>query len=139
MIRTYLITLFVCLFLNFLNSQTISGELKKWHTITIEFTDDTTYSETGAPNPFLDRRLNVTFTSPSNKTYVVPGYFAADGNAAETSASSGNKWHVKFSPDEIGQWSYSASFRAGSGVAVIYPFSANDGSADAPINGQGGN
>ncbi|NER16887.1 DUF5060 domain-containing protein [Spongiivirga citrea] len=105
--------------------------------MTIEFTDDATYSETGTPNPFIDRRLDVTFTGPSNQTYKVPGYFAADGNAAETSATTGDKWHVKFSPDEIGTWTYTTSFREGTDVAVIYPSSINDGTSGA-IDGQSG-
>ena len=32
----------------------------------------------------------------------VPGYFAADGNAANTSATSGNKWRAHLSPDKAG-------------------------------------
>ena len=139
MTRTYLIVLTCFLLSASTIAQTISGELKKWHAVTIEFTDDESYSETGATNPFLDRRLTVTFTSPSNNTYQVPGYFAADGNAAETSATSGNKFHVKFTPDEIGTWSYSASFRQGNDVAITYPSSPTDGSANSPINGQSGN
>ena len=39
-------------------------------------------------NPFLDYRLNVTFShKKSAKEYLVPGFFAADGNAANTSAT----------------------------------------------------
>lgn len=33
----------------------------------------------------------------------MPGYFAADGNAAETSAKSGNKWRVHFATDKTGR------------------------------------
>ncbi len=137
MIKTYFIAFACIIFTCSSFAQTVSGELRKWHAVTIEFTDDGTYTETGTPNPFLDRRLNVTFTAPSGNTYLVPGYFAADGNAAETSANSGNKWHVRFTPDETGTWSYSASFREGSNVAVTYPASPTNGSAGF-INGQGG-
>lgn len=94
----------------------ISGELKKWHTITITFTGPDT-NEEAVPNPFLDYRLNVTFTR-GKKQYIVPGYYAADGDAAETSADSGNKWRVHFVPDEVGRWSYKASFRTGSDIAL---------------------
>jgi hypothetical protein len=94
----------------------ICGELKKWHTITITFAGPNT-GEESEPNPFLDYRLNVTFTR-GNKQYVVPGYYAADGDAAETSANSGNKWRVHFVPDEVGRWSYKASFRTGSDIAL---------------------
>ena len=95
---------------------TITGELRQWHKITITF-DGPHTSETADPNPFLHYRLTVTFTQ-GNRKYVVPGYFAADGNAAETGAAAGNKWRVHFVPDAPGQWHYRVSFRAGPDVAV---------------------
>lgn len=94
----------------------ITGELKKWHKITLTF-DGPEVDEQDADNPFLNYRLQVTFTH-QRKMYSVPGYFAADGNAAETSASSGNKWRVHFAPDEVGTWMFHVSFRKGSNVAV---------------------
>ena len=94
----------------------ITGELKKWHKVTLTF-DGPNTSETATPNPFRDYRLNVKFTK-GNKTYEVPGYFAADGNAANTGATSGNKWRVHFSPDEQGTWTYTVSFRQGNDVAI---------------------
>src|SRR5512144_145159 len=79
----------------------ISGELKVWHKVTITF-DGPQTNERAEPNPFTDYRLVVTFTK-GQKTYVVPGYYAADGNAAHTGADSGNKWRVHFTPCEPGQ------------------------------------
>ena len=97
---------------------TITGELKKWHTVTLTF-DGPEVSETDIYNPFLNYRLNVTFShKETGKAYQVPGYFAADGNAGMTSASSGNKWRVHFSPDEVGDWDYSVDFKKGKWVAV---------------------
>ncbi len=95
----------------------ITGELKTWHNVTITF-DGPTTNESATPNPFTDYRVIVTFTGPSAQTYDVPGYYAADGNAAETSATSGNKWRVHFAPDEVGSWSYVASFRTGATIAI---------------------
>ena len=96
----------------------IGGELKLWHKLTFDFTGPAT-SESATPNPFTDYRLDVTFTHlASGETFVVPGYYAADGNAAHTSASGGNQWRVHFAPDEVGTWTYTASFRTGSLVAV---------------------
>ena len=94
----------------------IWGALKKWHKITITFAGPEA-SEDAELNPFLDYRLNVTFTKGS-KQYVVPGYYAADGDAAETSARTGNKWRVHFVPDEEGRWSYKASFRRGKDISL---------------------
>ncbi|WP_250931572.1 DUF5060 domain-containing protein [Aporhodopirellula aestuarii] len=96
----------------------VSGELQQWHKVTLTL-EGPQASEDGNPNPFLDYRLQVTFTHPaSGLTYVVPGYFAADGDAANTSATSGNKWRAHLSPDHAGEWTYAVSFREGDGVAV---------------------
>lgn len=105
----------------------ITGELKRWHPVTITF-DGPTVSETDALNPFRGYRLNVTFRHESGReAYVVPGYFAADGNAAETGASSGNKWRVHFTPGRTGTWTYTASFRRGVDVAVSLSPTAGEG------------
>lgn len=100
------------------NTGSVSGELKQWHKVTISF-DGPGTSETGSPNPFRDYRLNVVFSHPvSGKCYTVPGYYAADGNAADTGADSGNTWRAHFAPDERGEWTYTASFRTGSDIAA---------------------
>ncbi|MBN2314868.1 MAG: DUF5060 domain-containing protein, partial [Sedimentisphaerales bacterium] len=94
----------------------LSGNLKKWHQVILTF-DGPQTSEDAEPNPFRDYRLNVTFTK-GNKVYIVPGYYAANGNAAQTSAKKGNKWRVHFTPDEEGMWSFRSSFRSGSDIAL---------------------
>lgn len=107
----------------------VSGELRTWHRVTVTF-DGPQTSESAATNPFLDYRLQVTFThAASGSVYEVPGFYAADGNAKETSASSGNKWRVHFTPDREGVWTYSASFRTGSNVAVNASASAGNATA----------
>jgi hypothetical protein len=96
----------------------VSGELKRWHKVTLTF-DGPQTSEDADPNPFFDFRLNVTFThSGSGRSYTVPGFYAADDKAAETSSKSGNKWRVHFRPDAEGEWAYRASFRTGDQVAL---------------------
>ncbi len=71
----------------------VSGELKKWHTITITFTGPNT-GEESEPNPFLDYRLNVTFTK-GKKQYVVPGYYAADGDSTPEYQNGDSTWSHK--------------------------------------------
>lgn len=88
--------------------------VKKWHPITLDFTGPTLSESQNNPNPFLDYRLNVTFISPSGMITVVPGFFDGDGAGGAT----GNVWRVRFSPDEVGTWNYSASFRTGTEVAI---------------------
>jgi len=96
--------------LSVLKAQKIDGELKKWHKVTLIF-DGPECSETDEFNPFLNYRLNVTFEhNASGKKYLIPGYFAADGNAGQTSATAGNKWKVYFAPDETGEWNYTVEF-----------------------------
>lgn len=94
----------------------ILGEMKKWHTVTLLFHGPST-SELAEVNPFLNYRLDVTF-SQGSEVFVVPGFFAADGHAAESSADSGNRWMVRFTPNQTGEWTYSVSFKQGPDVAV---------------------
>ncbi len=110
---------------------TVSGELKQWHGVTITFTGPAT-SEDAEPNPFRNYRLNVTFAHESGTSYTVPGYYAADGNAAETSAKEGGTWRVRFAPDQAGKWTYTASFRTGDDVAMSL-----DADAGAPTDFDG--
>lgn len=106
-------------------AETITGELRHWGKVTLDFRGPTV-SETAANNPFANYRLDVTFRSEATgETLVVPGFFAADGNAAESHATAGDVWRVNFAPPAEGAWSYTASFRAGANVAA----------ADNPLSG----
>ncbi|MDZ4699088.1 MAG: DUF5060 domain-containing protein [Rhodothermales bacterium] len=104
----------------------ITGELKAWHRVTLSF-DGPAASETGPPNPFMDYRMDVTFQHGDTR-FVVPGFYAGDGDAAETGAEAGGVWRAHFAPDMVGTWTYAVSFRVGPGVAV----------ADDPAVGQPG-
>ncbi len=95
----------------------VIGELKQWHNVTLEIQGPET-SEYAIENPFLDYKLDVVFTNGS-KSYKVPGYFAADGNAGESSASEGNIWKVHFRPDVMGSWKYQVSFKKGKNIAIV--------------------
>ena len=95
----------------------IEGELKKWHRITLNFEGPNT-SEMAEINPFLDYRLDVTFKNKEHQ-YTIPGYYAADGKAAESGSAEGNIWQVRFTPDAIGEWTYHVSFKKGKQVAVV--------------------
>jgi Domain of unknown function (DUF5060)/Putative collagen-binding domain of a collagenase/Secretion system C-terminal sorting domain/Dockerin type I domain len=94
----------------------VTGELKLYHPITITL-DGPTADEGGTPNPFSDYRFEVVF-SQAELSITVPGYFAADGNAAETGATSGNKWRAHFIPPRTGTWTYRTSFRQGTDAAL---------------------
>ncbi|MDZ4698333.1 MAG: DUF5060 domain-containing protein [Rhodothermales bacterium] len=94
----------------------VTGELKRYHPITITL-DGPTAAEGGTPNPFMDYRFEVVF-SQAELSITVPGYFAADGNAAESGATSGNKWRAHFIPPRTGTWTFRTAFRSGTDVAI---------------------
>jgi len=114
----------------------ISGELRQWHKVTLTFDGPQANETDTSPNPFTDYRMTVVFTHESGAPrYEVPGYFAADGDAANTSATSGNKWRVHVSPDKVGRWTWRASFVAGPNIALL-PTATGQGTA--PVDGATG-
>ncbi|MDW7693015.1 DUF5060 domain-containing protein [Flammeovirgaceae bacterium SG7u.111] len=116
----------------------IEGELKQWHQVIFTL-DGPKASEDAAENPFANYRLDMVFTSEKGTEYIVPGYFAADGNAANTSAKTGNKWRVIFTPTQTGTWKYKISFRKGENIAAIpYQEQPEAGKKAAKIDGQEG-
>ncbi|MEX2119205.1 MAG: DUF5060 domain-containing protein [Pirellulales bacterium] len=97
----------------------IGGELKQWHKVTLTLDGPFAHELDDNPNPFTDYRLAVTFRHESGSpSYCVPGYFAADGNAAATSSQSGTKWRAHLSPDKPGRWHYAVSLAKGDRIAV---------------------
>ncbi len=95
----------------------ISGELKTWHKVTINVNGPSS-SESSSVNPFRDVRLEVTFTAPNGASRTVPGYFAADGNAGETGATTGTVWRAHLTPDQTGVWTYRVALKSGTKVAI---------------------
>ncbi len=107
------------------------GSIKKWHRIELVL-DGPNLTETD--DTFRNYRLDVTFTSPSNRTFSVPGFFDGDGDPANSGATSGNKWKARFTTGEEGQWSYSVSFVTGTDVAA----NLSGGNGGAAPDGQTG-
>ena len=112
----------------------VMGELKKWHRITLHIEGPMT-NELAEDNPFLNYRLDVTFSN-GDAIMVVPGFYATDGNAAETSAASGNRWMVHFTPHLTGTWNYDISFKKGKNIAVSDDL--ENGESIAPSDGTKG-
>jgi hypothetical protein len=97
----------------------IEGESKQWHPVTLSAEGPYAHERDTRPNAFTDYRLTVTFAHESGTpSYEVPGYFAADGNAGQTSAEAGSVWRAHLSPDKPGRWTYRLSFVRGEGVAT---------------------
>jgi len=95
-------------------AETATHTVPKWQKLRLDFTGPQT-SETADENPFTDYRLDVNFTH-NDSVFTVPGYYAADGNAAETGADAGNVWRVNFRPSQEGAWHYEAVMRKGINV-----------------------
>lgn len=101
-------------------SVAISGELKEWHPITLTLDGPFAQEQGSSVNPFTDYRMSMTFAHETGvPTYTVPGYFSADGQAAESSATKGTQWRAHLSPDKAGLWSYRISFVQGKNAALI--------------------
>jgi hypothetical protein len=113
----------------------IVGEQKRWHKITLQMDGPFAHEQDNSPNPFTDYRMQVEFQHEDGTSYLVPGHFAADGNAAESSAASGTMWRAHFAPDRIGNWSYRVSFQHGKQVALDADV---DAVALAPFDGVAG-
>jgi hypothetical protein len=92
----------------------VRGELIVWHPVEVGFQGPSTDENANDPNPFLDYRLSVTWTAPDGSERLVPGFYAGDGEGG----SAGDRWLCRFAPDRPGIWSYRASFREGSNVAI---------------------
>jgi hypothetical protein len=97
----------------------LSGERRQWHKLTLTLDGPFARERDTDPNPFVDYRLTVRFEHESGSpAYDVPGYFAADGDAGETSAEEGARWRAHLSPDKPGRWTWRVSFVKGRAAAV---------------------
>jgi N-acetylneuraminic acid mutarotase len=88
----------------------------QWHTITLSFNGPET-SELAEENPFLNYRLSVEFRNEDTQQ-TIRGFYAADGNASETSSNSGSIWQAHFTPNKTGNWSYAAKLYYGDSIAL---------------------
>jgi hypothetical protein len=93
MIRPLLLTLLLL-------SACSSHRYARWDKVELTFEGPRSAGR-GDPNPFAVP-FDVIFTSPTGKTYKVPGFYDGDGRGG----LDGNVWKARFSPDENGSWSY---------------------------------
>ena len=93
----------------------LEGSMKRFQPVTLTFPGPSRSEEAST---FLDHRFHLKVITPSGKQLRVPGFFAADGEAATTSASAGDRWRVRILPLETGTYAYAASFRCGNEIAV---------------------
>lgn len=97
----------------------IDGVLRQWHKVTLDVAGPFADERDVNPNPFVDYRLEVRFRHESGQPeYTVSGYFAADGKAADSSASAGTVWRAHLSPDKPGRWTWEVDFVKGTNAAI---------------------
>lgn len=94
----------------------VVGTKAAWQTLEIAFQGPQS-SEEALINPFLNYRLQVVFEN-DGESFNVPGFYAADGQSAESSANSGNIWKVRFTPNKQGTWKFKAYFEQGDNIAI---------------------
>lgn len=92
----------------------LSTSATVWHPLVMDVAGPTTSETDLSPHPFLDYRLDVTFTSPNGNAFDVPGFFAGNGRGH----GQGSIWRVRFTPDEPGEWRWSVAFEQGENIAV---------------------
>ena len=74
-------------------------------------------SERDARNPFLHYRLDLDLTH-TGQTQRIPGYYAADGDAADSGADAGGTWCVRFRPEMPGSYTYTLRLQQGDSIAL---------------------
>lgn len=75
--------------------------------------------ETADINPFTDYRLVVSLTPPGGGAPIqIRGFYAADGNAADSGAGEGRIWRAMVTPGEEGLWRWTARLARGSDIAI---------------------
>ena len=113
-------------------SVTIAGERKTWHKITLNLNGPYAHEQDNEPNPFTDYRMEVEFQHSSGEKYLVSGYFAADGDAGNSSAQEGTQWRAHFAPNKTGRWTYRVRFGQGKLAALDRTI---DATTMAPFDG----
>ncbi|MHC4510406.1 MAG: DUF5060 domain-containing protein [Planctomycetota bacterium] len=98
----------------------------KWAPMEITFTGPESRGR-GEPNPF-GILLDVVFTSPGGRQYRVPGFYDGDGHGG----LDGDVWKVRFSADQIGDWTYTSQSKDGRLNGRSGTFAVTEPPEDAP-------
>ena len=97
----------------------VDGERRVFHPVEVSVRGPSA-AEADEPSPFVRYELDAVFTHADGETVIRrPGFFAADGDAAETSADRGDVWRVRFTPTAAGRWTYRLTMTDGGDAIEI--------------------
>ena len=97
-----------------------------FHPVTLDFLAPINMLESD-PATFTNHRLMVRFTSDSGHPPVtVRGFFAGDGDAADSGAQTGSVWRAMFTPPAAGTWHWTARLATGEDIAIDIDFDAGE-------------
>ncbi|WP_346881715.1 Ig-like domain-containing protein [uncultured Algibacter sp.] len=105
-------------FLGYSQTVNVNGQtpFRKWDKIAVSLTLPSNISESNTS--FRNNRMDVIFTAPNGSTIRVPGFFAADGNAANSNAKQGRIFKAYLRPYQTGSWTYRVLYYTGNNVAL---------------------
>ena len=82
-----------------------------------------TANSAGYTDPWDDINITAVFTSPTNKTFTVHGFYYDT-----------NTWKLRFAPNETGTWTYALSFDDGTGPLSLTTTGGNSFTCVASTN-----
>ena len=132
----------------------VDGAFRPGFPVTFTLTGPDVLSETGTPNPFTDYTFEGTFGTRNGDSptgvigqigpATVPGFFAADGDAADTGAGAGDRWRVHLRAARAGSLPYRLELKeaatgrvvaASAGTVEVAEPDADPGAADLRVAG----
>ena len=97
----------------------VSAKPLQWQPVRFTLSGRYAHELDVSPNPFLDYSFHAVFThQASGQRLTRPGFFAADGESAESSAQSGTQWCVLASFDQPGSYQAEFFWAEGKGIAL---------------------
>ena len=79
------------------------GTFSKWSKVEVVFQGPKSRGTNVSHNPFKNI-VRVSFIAPNGRTYLVPAFYDGDGRGG----LNGTVWKVRFSPDEVGTWTFTS-------------------------------
>ncbi|MDO9254702.1 MAG: nitrilase-related carbon-nitrogen hydrolase [Bacteroidales bacterium] len=102
------------------------GSFIKWQRVEIALPGPESEGR-GEPNPF-NITVDVIFTSPAGKQFIMPAFYDGDGRGG----LDGSVWKVRFSADETGQWKFTSKSKNSKLNSYSGTFTVTASAKDSP-------